>query len=157
MALVSVAAQRLYLVKCLHLVGGYRVSTSRFGVGAFEHSRRTPPGAHCVHEKIGDGCAPLTLFRARRPAAKPAALNPLPTISVRDTVCTRVLWLDGLEPRCNRGGARDSASRFIYVHGTVDERRIGRPSSIGCIRMRNDDVIKVFNALVVGSLVYVIR
>ncbi len=156
LALVSIAAQRLYLVERLRLVNGYRISTSRFGSGSRWHSFRTPLGAHRVREKIGDGCRPLTLFKGRKPAGGRTALNPLATISERDAVCTRILWLDGLERGRNRGGCFDSARRCIYIHGTADERRIGRPSSIGCIRMRNDDVLEVFDALGVDSLVYII-
>ncbi len=156
LALVGVAAQRLYLIERLHLIGAYRVSTSRFGTGSRRGSLRTPLGAHRVREKIGAGCAPLTLFKARRAAAGRAAPNPLATISTHDAVCTRVLWLDGLEPGRNRGGGVDSASRCIYIHGTVDERRVGRPSSIGCVRMGNADVIEMFDVLRVDSLVYLV-
>ncbi len=156
LALVSVAAQRLYLVERLHLAGDYPVSTSRFGAGSQWHSFRTPLGAHRVCAKIGGGCKPLTLFKGREAADKRVAVNPLATISRDDAVCTRILWLDGLEPGRNSGGYCDSARRCIYIHGTVDERRIGRPASIGCIRMRNGDVLRVFDALSVDSLVYVV-
>ena len=156
LALVDVGVQRLYLVERLHLAAAYRVSTSRFGTGSRRGSRRTPLGAHRVREKIGYGCELLTLFRAREPVAGRASLNPLATISRRDAVCTRILWLEGLEPGVNLGGSFDSASRFIYIHGTVDERRIGRPSSVGCIRMSNADVVAVFGVLEPGSLVYVV-
>ena len=156
LALIDVCAQHLYLVESLHLIASYPVSTSRFGTGSCRGSLRTPLGAHRVCEKIGDGCKRLTLFEARAAVLKRVTLNPLATVSRRDAVCTRILWLDGLEPGFNRGGSFDSASRYIYIHGTMDERRIGRPSSIGCVRMNNDDVIKVFGVLEVDSLVYLI-
>lgn len=145
----------MYLVKNMHLCGTYRISTSRFGTGSRQNSLHTPLGAHRVCEKIGEGYATLTLFRGRKAVEERAQLNPLATISRVDAVCTRILWLEGLEPGYNLGGCFDSRRRFIYIHGTVDERRIGIPSSIGCIRMRNDSVIKVFAALATGSLVYI--
>ena len=155
LALVSIAAQRLYLIKRLHLVGSYRVSSSRYGVGSLWHSLRTPLGAHCVREKIGADCKPLTLFKGRKATGQQAVLNPLATVSASDAICTRILWLDGLEVGCNHGGYFDSARRCIYIHGTADERRLGRPSSIGCIRMGNEDVLEIFSALNVNSLVYI--
>ncbi len=156
LAVVSVASQRLYLVERRRLVADYPVSTSRFGVGSKQHSFRTPLGAHRVRGKIGTGREPLTLFKGRRETRARATLNPLATVSKGDAVCTRVLWLDGLEPRRNRGGCFDSARRCIYIHGTVDERRLGRPSSIGCVRMGNVDVVELFDALAEDSLVCLI-
>ena len=156
LALVSVAAQRMYLVRHLNLIGAYRVSTSRFGTGLLRGSRRTPLGAHRVSEKIGEACEPLALFRGRKATGEKAKVNPLATISNVDAVCTRILWLEGVEFGYNRGGYVDSRKRFIYIHGTVDERRIGFPASIGCIRMRNDSVIEAFGLLDVGSLVYIV-
>lgn len=140
----------------MHLFGTYRVSTSRFGAGSRQNSLRTPLGAHHVCEKIGEGCEALTLFRGRRVVGEHGRVNPLATVSKIDAVCTRILWLEGLEPGYNRGGILDSRRRFIYIHGTIDECRIGVPSSIGCIRMRNDSVIKVFAALTTGSLVHIV-
>lgn len=156
LALVSVSAQRMYLVRHMDLIRAYRVSTSRFGTGMLLNSRRTPLGAHRVAEKIGTNCEPLTLFRGRRITGAKAKLNPLATISSFDAVCTRILWLEGIEFGYNRGGCVDSRKRFIYIHGTVDERRIGIPASIGCIRMHNDSLIEAFGLLDVGSLVYII-
>lgn len=156
LAVVNVASQRLHLIERRRLVADYPVSTSRFGVGSREHSFRTPLGAHRVRGKIGAGCRPLTLFKGRKETGACASLNPLATVSRRDAVCTRILWLDGLERRRNRGGCFDSARRCIYIHGTVDERRLGRPSSIGCVRMGNADVAELFDALSEGSLVCLI-
>ncbi len=157
LAVVNVASQRLHLVEHRRLVADYPVSTSRFGVGSREHSFRTPLGAHRVRGKTGAGCEPLTLFKGRKETGARATLNPLATVSGGDAVCTRVLWLDGLEPRRNRGGCFDSARRCIYIHGTVDERRLGRPSSIGCVRMGNADVVEVFDALDEDSLVCLVH
>ena len=157
LALVSVAAQRMYLVRRMNLIGSYRVSTSRFGTGSLRNTLRTPLGVHRVYEKIGEGCESLTLFKGRQPVGENARVNPFATISDSDAVCTRILWLEGTESGYNLGGYVDSLRRFIYIHGTMDERRIGVPSSIGCIRMRNDNVIEVFDALSVGSLIYIVK
>ena len=154
LALVSIAAQRLYVVRGLHLLRSYRVSTSRFGSGSRCNSRRTPLGAHCVRDKVGAGGRSLAVFKGRVATGKYAKLNPLATIGINDAVCTRILWLDGLEQH-NRGGYSDSARRCIYIHGSADERRLGRPASIGCVRMSNADVMEVFDTLSVGSLVHI--
>jgi len=156
LALVSVREQRLYLISGLHLCGRYPVSTSRYGIGAIQDSYQTPHGVHRVAAKIGDGQAVFRLFKARRPSAELATANRYATISRGDAICTRILWLAGLEAGVNRGGYRDSQKRFIYLHGTVDEKHIGRPASSGCIRMKNHDVIEVFNTLQQNSIVYIV-
>lgn len=124
-------------------------------MGAIKDSYRTPPGIHKVIAKIGEGEPLYRHFKARCPTDKIAEANPYATISGTDAICTRILHLGGLEPRINRGGYHDSEQRCIYIHGTVDEKRIGRLSSIGCIRMKNRDVIEVFNTLQQNSIVYI--
>lgn len=152
-ALVSVARQRMYLVDNMRLRTDYPVSTSRFGVGTRVHSFRTPSGAHRVAWKFGGGAAPGRIFKGRRDTGKTA----VPGSPVDgDVVCTRILWLDGLEAGHNRGATCDSYRRYIYIHGTMDEWRIGRPASHGCIRMRNDDVCEAYDILEEESLVYVL-
>ena len=150
-ALVNASEQRIYIVAGMRLLASYPVSTSRFGVGTRNGSFRTPTGAHRVIEKIGEGAPLMTVFKARRNTGKLAAVNG----QTDDAICSRVLWLDGLEPGHNRGGARDSRRRHIYIHGTADEANIGRPVSRGCIRMKNADVCEVFDALEDGSVVYI--
>lgn len=133
----------------------YPVSTSQYGLGSVYGSYKTPLGTHAVVAKIGDGEPLLTRFVERRASGETVSLNPYATISRSDMICTRILWLTGLEPNLNQGGQRDSKHRCIYLHGTVDEKRIGRPSSIGCIRMRNQDVKELFDVLRVDSLVHI--
>ena len=94
-------------------------------------------------------------FKARRASGEIASLNRYATISSNDVICTRILWLTGLEPGINQGGQHDSKRRCIYIHGTIDEKRMGRTSSIGCIRMRNQDLTELFDVLQVGSLVHI--
>ena len=154
-AIVSVSLQQIFLIDRLTLVGAFPVSTSRFGTGTMQNSFRTPLGAHCVVLKIGADRPLLTRFVGRRAQGK-ADLNTLNCIGDNDTICTRILWLTGLQQGYNKGGFFDSMRRYIYIHGTTDEKRIGVPSSLGCIRMRNHDVCKVFEVLQQGSLVYIL-
>ena len=156
LALVIVPTQRLYIVRHFHILAGFPVSTSRFGGGCLADSLRTPTGAHHVVDKLGDGQPLMSRFRRRRRDGVQMRLNPFATISRGDAICTRIIRLAGLERGRNQGGRFDSYRRCIYIHGTVDEKRIGRPASIGCIRMRNRELCVVYDQLQIGSLVHVI-
>ena len=156
LALVDTRIQSLYLVKHLQLCGHYPISTSRYGIAFIKDSYKTPSGVHQVAMKIGESEPLYRYFKARRATDKLASANPYATISKEDAICTRILWLAGLEAGINQGGYYDSMHRYIYIHGTTDEKRIGRPSSIGCIRMRNRDVIEVFDTLQQNSIVHII-
>lgn len=131
----------------------YDVSTSRYGVGSLEGSQRTPLGLHRVSEKIGDGAPPMAVFVDRKPTGRVARPNLKPTPTGEDLITSRVLWLEGLEPGRNRGGSVDSHDRFIYIHGTADEGLIGSPASHGCVRMRNVDVIELYDRVPPGTRV----
>jgi len=124
----------------------YRISTSRFGIGTKEGSFKTPTGRFRVAQKIGGDAASGTIFHGRVPLAPS---DPLP--ATEDLVMSRILWLDGLDE--DNANTRD---RFIYIHGTKHEDKIGRPASHGCIRMRNADVIELFD-LVDAEMPVVIR
>ena len=137
---ISVAEQRLELLRDGALVASYPVSTSRFGLGSEEGSMKTPLGKFKIGEKIGADAPSGTIFRNRIPLAPEEAL---PT---DDLVLTRILWLDGLE--AHNANTRD---RFIYIHGTNHEEEIGRPASHGCIRMKSDDLIALFNEVPIGA------
>jgi lipoprotein-anchoring transpeptidase ErfK/SrfK len=143
-AVVSVPDQRLHLIDGPSAVRSYAVSTSRHGTGCAEGSHRTPTGVHRVCLKIGEGAAPGTVFRGREPVGRVADRRPA---SDEDLITTRILWLDGQEPGLNRGGDVDSRRRYIYIHGTPHADRIGRPASMGCIRMTDADVVELFDAL----------
>jgi len=131
---VSVRDQRLILTRDGEELRSYPISTSRFGIGTGEGSLKTPLGRFRIVEKIGDGAAPGTIFKAR------VALGPNdPPPDTEDFITSRILWLDGLEEE--NANTRD---RFIYIHGTKHEDEIGTPASHGCIRMRNADVIELF-------------
>jgi lipoprotein-anchoring transpeptidase ErfK/SrfK len=142
---ISIRDQRLTLKEGETLVRTYPVSTSRFGIGAEEGSMKTPIGRFRVAGKIGDGLPSDTVFQSRVPLK---ADDPLPP--TEDLVMSRILWLDGLDE--HNANTRD---RFIYIHGTKHEDKIGNPASHGCVRMRNADVIELFDLVDEGASVVV--
>ena len=132
---VSIRDQRLTLKEDEAPVRTYPVSTSRFGIGTQQGSLKTPTGRFRVAEKIGGDTPPGTIFQSRVPL-KPDDPRP-PT---EDLVMSRILWLDGLDEH-----NANTRERFIYIHGTKHEGKIGNPASCGCIRMRNADVVELFD------------
>src|SRR5206468_12228007 len=131
---VSVRDQRLILTRDGEKLRSYPISTSRFGIGTEEGSLKTPLGNFRIAEKIGDNAAQGTILKAR---GAPGPADSLP--DTEDFVTTRILWLDGLDEH-----NANTHDRFIYIHGTKHEDEIGTPASHGCIRMRNADVIELF-------------
>ena len=155
---VDVTSQHLYLFERGQLVGSYPVSTAERGTGNREGSLRTPLGLHRVDDKIGAGAPAGMIFRGRRPTGERAEILTGPDErAARDDVTSRILWLSGLEPGVNQGGNVDSKRRYIYIHGTPEEGRIGQPASHGCVRMTNADVIALFDRVEVGALVDIIE
>jgi lipoprotein-anchoring transpeptidase ErfK/SrfK len=149
---VSLAEQRLTL-RAGDRRAEYRVSTSKHGAGELAGSFKTPRGRHIVRAKIGDGAPEGAVFRGRRPtgeiySAALARANP-----DRDWILTRILWLSGTEVGRNRLGPCDTMRRYIYIHGAPDSEPLGSPSSIGCIRMGNRDIIELFGLVPVGAVV----
>jgi len=142
---ISIRDQRLTLKEGETLVRTYPVSTSRFGIGTEEDSMKTPIGRFRVAEKIGDGLPSDTVFQSRVPLK---ADDPLPP--TEDLVMSRILWLDGLDE--HNANTRD---RFIYIHGTKHEDKIGNPASHGCVRMRNADVLELFELVDEGAPVVI--
>jgi len=142
---VSIAKQELKLRRGRKLIRRYSVSTSRFGIGTKKGSRKTPLGKFRISDKIGAGEKAGTIFVGRVPVA---ADKPLP--ASEDFITSRILWLDGVEEQ--NSNTRD---RFIYIHGTRHEDKIGAPDSHGCVRMRNADVIELFELVDVGTPVQI--
>ena len=136
---------------------GWPVSTSSYGVGSAAGSNRTPLGRHRVSEVFGAGAALGTIFEARRDTGRIATITTDDTDAEVDRVTTRLLWLEGLEPGRNRGAGVDSKQRYIYIHGTPEEGLIGRPASHGCIRMKNADVVELFDLVGVGTPVTIVE
>ena len=132
------------------------VATAKNGVGERYGSFRTPRGLHVVRAKIGAGAPRGTVFVGRRPTGEiysPALRALYPQ---RDWILTRILWLSGLVVGQNRLGEVDTMRRYIYIHGAPDEDPMGAPSSHGCIKMRNDDIIELFERVPPGTRVRVI-
>ena len=129
------------------------VSTARNGAGELMDSHCTPRGRHKVRAKIGSEAPTNTVFRGRRPTGEVYSQELRMQHPGSDWILTRILWLSGLEPGFNRLGNVDSMRRFIYIHGCPDDDPVGVPGSAGCIKMRNKDVIKLFDRVPVGTLV----
>lgn len=151
---ISVARQHMYHVRNGKLVAEHPIATARNGLGTQRDSYRTPTGLHRISEKIGDDVPPFGILKDRIYTGELA--DPDFAGVDKDWITSRVLWLDGLEPGHNQGGAVDSHDRFIYIHGTANERSIGSPTSRGCIRMLNADVIALYDEVDLGALVVVL-
>jgi len=142
---VSIPDQRLTLIGNGGVEVCYRVSTSRFGAGEQCGSERTPRGAHIVRAKIGGGAALNTVFAGRRPTGEIWTPELALAFPDRDWILTRILWLSGTERGRNRLGKVDTMRRYVYIHGCPDPVELGVPGSIGCVRMRNRDVVELFD------------
>ncbi|MBK0064325.1 MULTISPECIES: cell wall-recycling L,D-carboxypeptidase ElsL [unclassified Acinetobacter] len=149
--LIDLEQQLLYLPKHNKL---YLISSGKNGIGEQENSGKTPRGWHQIAEKFGENLPVNTVFIARQPTGEIYS----PALSLenpqRDWILSRILWLDGLEQGFNQGQGCDSKQRYIYIHGTPDSEPMGIPVSHGCIRMRNQDVIEIFDLMERGALVY---
>jgi len=155
-AVVSVSKQQLFLYRHGNLDRVYSVSTSRYGVGNEDGSLKTPLGVHRVLEKIGAGVPSGTVFKHRKNTKQIACIYKSPVKSPHDLITTRILQLEGLEPGINRGKGINTRERNVYIHGTHEEGLIGQPASIGCVRMRNTDVIELFEKMKQYSLVVIV-
>lgn len=129
------------------LVRRYPVSTAANGAGEVRDSFQTPRGRHVIRAKIGAGQPAGTVFVRRRPTGEVCSPDMYASAPERDWILTRILWLSGREPGVNRLGDRDTMRRFIYIHGTPDSSKLGRPGSKGCIRMSNADIIELFDLI----------
>jgi len=145
---ISVADQKMLVTDQGQPVATYPISTSKFGLGARPGSYATPLGLHRVAKKIGDGLPKGAVFKSRRFTGEVLPVD----APGRDPIVTRILWLDGKEPH-----NRNSFDRYIYIHGTPEERNIGQPVSFGCIRMRSRDVIALYNRVGVGARADIFR
>lgn len=148
---VSISRQTLELFEDGALLRAYPVSTSRFGAGERAGSFKTPRGRHRIRAMIGAGQPAGTVFVGRRPTGEQYAEQLACADPQRDWILTRILWLSGTEIGRNRLGEVDSMRRYIYIHGTP--AKLGRPGSIGCIRMSNEDVIELFDLVSPGTVV----
>jgi len=159
-AIIKVSEQSLYVFKNDECIAQYPVSTSRYGVGQAQESNQTPLGVHSVKEKIGGNAKPGEIFISRQPTNNTAAIEHNAVCTNEECITSRILWLSGMEQGINKGHRPngvcvDSYERYIYIHGTHEEGLIGQTASIGCIRMKNADVIDLYNLLMISSLVII--
>lgn len=144
--LVSVARQRLTVFADNgEVLREYPVSTAGAGVGEVSGSYQTPRGQHLIRAKIGAGQPENTVFVRRRPTGEIWTPELAEQFPGRDWILTRILWLSGCEPGRNRHGCVDTMRRYIYIHGTPDVTDMTTPGSHGCVRMRNADLIELFD------------
>jgi lipoprotein-anchoring transpeptidase ErfK/SrfK len=133
------------------VVARYEVSTAANGPGEQRGSFCTPRGRHIIRAKIGAGAPENTVFVRRRPTGEIYTPELAARHPGRDWILTRILWLSGCEPGFNRLGEVDTMRRYIYIHGSPDDVPMGVPGSRGCIRMRNRDIIELFDRVAVGT------
>jgi len=139
---ISIPDQRMLVLEQDRPIAQYQVSTSKFCLSDLPGSRGTPIGRLAIARKIGGSAPPGSVFKDQRRTGEIL----LPDAPGRDPIVSRILWLKGLEP-----ATRNAFSRYIYIHGTAEERLIGTPASYGCIRMRSADVIQLFDMVGVGA------
>ena len=151
---VSITGQTVSLFEQNKFIKKFPCSTSRFGIGQTEGSNRTPLGLHRIAEKIGAGEPAGTVFKGRKIVGHTSQPE-----FADAKITTRILWLEGLEPGLNQGfngGVNvDSHARYIYIHGTADQKSIGKPASCGCIHLADADLIPLFDLLPDGTLVWI--
>ena len=148
--------QTLSLIHNGQVLHSWPISTGEKGLGNQSGSNKTPLGLHRVAKKIGKNAQLGMIFKARQATGRVATILTEPGArSKADNVTTRILWLSGLEKGYNQGKGVDSFKRYIYIHGTDEEGRIGAPASHGCIRMKNHDVIDLFQQVPKDTLVYI--
>jgi len=148
---ISIPEQRLALLENGREVSRYAVSTSRNGAGEKQGSFCTPRGEHIVRAKIGAGQPVNTVFVRRRPTGEIWTPELAGRFPGRDWILTRILWLSGCEPGKNRLRDVDTMRRYIYIHGSPDAVDMGKPGSIGCVRMRNGDIVELFELVPAGT------
>lgn len=150
---VNLSWQTLSLMAKDGVIKKYTISSALNGAGEIMDSECTPRGKHVIAEKIGAGCEANTVFVGRQATGElyePALAEKFPE---RDWILTRILWLRGIEPGRNQGGNVDSYRRYIYIHGMPDDVDINTCGSRGCIRLRNQDIIDLFDQVEEGAMV----
>ncbi len=152
---IDIASQQLTVFKLGKKIISYPISTAKNGAGELKGSECTPRGWHNIRAKIGANQPLHSIFIGRRPTGEIYSTELAQLHPNRDWILTRILWLGGLEPHKNRYGNVDSTWRYIYIHGSPDDTVTGSPQSHGCIRMKNNDLVELFNRIAVGIKVYI--
>jgi hypothetical protein len=151
---VRIASQTMQLYRGNALARSYVVSTSLRPPSNIKHSLGTPRGLHEIAERIGAGQPPGMVFKARVPTGRHFS-EFTEDEQKTNLITTRILWLRGLEPGINQGGDVDTKDRYIYIHGTHHEDRLGRPQSAGCVQMANLDIIELYDLVRTGDQVLI--
>lgn len=153
---ISIPQQTLTLFDAFGRVKArYSVSTAANGAGCEKNSGCTPLGEHIIRAKIGADAPENSVFVGRRPTGEICTPELMAQFPDRDWILTRILWLSGSEPGKNRLGNVDTMQRYIYIHGSPDSAEMGRIGSHGCVRMRNADIIELFDWVDVGTPVLI--
>ena len=153
---VSIDQQKMYHIHSDKIYKSYNISSSKFGTGNKKGSNKTPLGLHKIKEKHGESIPLNGRLIGRVFYGQIAEIFSDTTTSKTDDITSRVLWLEGLEKGINKGKDIDSYKRYIYIHGTSEEGKIGKPASHGCIRMKNKDVIDLFKEVSIGTFVLIL-
>ncbi|HNC03440.1 MAG TPA: L,D-transpeptidase, partial [Agitococcus sp.] len=137
------------------IIAQFIISSALKGAGEIQGSEQTPRGQHIIRAKIGQNQPINSVFKARRPTGEIYNAQLAAQFPTRDWILTRIMWLSGCELGKNRGGRYDTMRRYIYIHGTPDTEPMGIPKSHGCIRMRNEDIIQLFDLVPVYTPVII--
>ena len=152
---IDITRQRLSLRQGDQYLFECDIASARNGAGERHGSECTPRGWHYIRAKIGADCEENTVFVGRRPTGELYSSSLRAQFPERDWILTRILWLCGLEPGFNRLGNVDTMRRYIYIHGCPGDDQLGRPSSHGCIKLHNQDVIRLFDLVPAGTRVLI--
>ena len=165
---VTLNDQKIWLIDSENnIVKSYSVSSSKYGVGNVNDSFQTPCGLHIIEKKIGDDLPINTILKGRKVLENGLTTDDLNDPKYEDfkkqhfencddIITSRILWLKGCEPGLNLGENIDTYNRYIYIHGTLHEDKIGKPASHGCIRMKNTDVIELYDLVQKGTFVNIL-
>lgn len=151
---IDINKQQLTLFQGKEILARYPVSTAKNGVGQLSGSECTPLGKHIIRAKIGQAAVENTVFIGRRATGEIFSEALRQEYPLRDWILTRILWLSGLESGVNRSGEVDSMRRYIYIHGCPDSDSFSSPSSHGCVKMRNKDIVELFDNVDAGIPVF---
>lgn len=155
---ININQQQLDLIDCEDkLIKSYLISSAKNGTGQLRGSYCTPLGKHIIRAKIGDKRPVNTVFVKRRPTGEIYSPELAAQYPGRDWILTRIFWLSGCEVGFNRLGMVDTMRRYIYIHGSPDSAVMGKPGSIGCIRMHNNDLLELFDKVPIGTAVNIVN
>jgi lipoprotein-anchoring transpeptidase ErfK/SrfK len=154
---VAAKSQKMYHILDGKVVTEYTVSTAKNGIGEFNGSKKTPSGLHRIREKIGDKVPVGGIIKEKKYTGKIAEIIENPVSVETDDLTTRAMHLEGIEFNLNKGGDNDSYARAIFIHGTPEEGLLGTPASKGCVRMKNKDIVDLYDKTFIGMYVIILN